>query len=105
MISALFSKGERIALGKVTLMYQKKSYSSLHYGVSVPKKKIPLAVQRNRIKRLLRESIRLYFKQHPKFLSQTVGFFVIFNGHRLHSFEELKEDVFSLLNRFFYAGK
>ena len=105
MISALFSKGDRIALGKVALVYEKNLFSSLHYGVSVPKKKVSLAVHRNRLKRLLRECIRLYFKQHPQLLLQAVGLFVIFNGNRLLSFEELKENVFFLLDRFFYPGE
>lgn len=105
MISALFLKGDRLASGKVALVYQNNLFPSLHYGVSVPKKKVPLAVHRNRLKRLLRESVRLYLKQHPEMLKQNVGLFVIYNSNGLLSFEELKENVFFLLNRFFYLGE
>jgi ribonuclease P protein component len=87
----------------VTLIHQKDLFPSLHFGVSVPKKKFPLAVDRNRMKRLLREAVRLYLKEHPLLRSHAVGMFVIFNGNALISFQEVKEEVYRLLNRFFYS--
>jgi len=90
-----------LASGKVALVYQKNLFSSLHYGVSVPKKNVPLAVHRNRLKRLIRESIRLFFKQRPDLLNQNIGLFVVYNSKGLLSFKELKESVFFLLTLFF----
>lgn len=38
----------------------------LYFGVTVPKRVCKLAVTRNRIKRLLRESIRAHYKNHEQ---------------------------------------
>ncbi len=55
------------------------------------------------MKRLLREAVRLYLKEHPLLRSHAVGMFVVFNGNALISFQEVKEEVYRLLNRFFYS--
>jgi len=57
------------------------------------------------MKRLLREAVRLYLKEHPLLRSQGVGMFVVFNGDALVSFQDLKEQVYCLLNRFFYSDE
>lgn len=60
-IELLFNEGDSVASFPLRLIYVKNSIEddSSKIGVSVPKKKVPNAVDRNRIKRLMRESYRL----------------------------------------------
>jgi ribonuclease P protein component len=101
----LFSKGERIVQGQLVVLHQQHVYSSLHYGVSVPKKRVPLAVDRNRMKRQLREAIRLYIKQKPELLSLPVAFFLLYVSAEGLSFDELQMRVNQLLDSLFEANE
>ena len=60
-IELLFNEGNSVASFPLRLIYFKNSNeeNTCKIGVSVPKKKVPNAVDRNRIKRLMRESYRL----------------------------------------------
>ncbi|RQO32036.1 ribonuclease P protein component [Taibaiella sp. KBW10] len=62
-IETLFRQGEAFSVFPVRVMYttspRDKDASLYRAGFSVPKKKMKLAVQRNRIKRLIREAWRL----------------------------------------------
>lgn len=60
-IELLFKKGKWISSGKVRLIVNKKNenFTNTKVGVSVSKKFFKKAVDRNRIKRLLREFYRL----------------------------------------------
>ena len=58
-ISALFLKGKRLKRIPLQLVFKKVDNDDTKIGVSVPKKKVALAVKRNRLKRQMREAIRL----------------------------------------------
>lgn len=61
LIEQLFAQGESITTYPIKLIYLKTEHIGNHpiqAGVSVPKRKIKLAVHRNRMKRLLRECYR-----------------------------------------------
>ncbi|MDR9400889.1 MAG: ribonuclease P protein component [Psychroflexus sp.] len=61
-ISLLFSKSRQLKAYPLRLVYIKTDRDDTEIGVSVPKKKVTLAVNRNRLKRQMREAIRLQDK-------------------------------------------
>jgi len=69
-IQRLFKEGKRIKKGELHLIYlvEKAAGNSEPFklGVSVPKKKFKRAVDRNRLKRLIREGFRLNQEQIEK---------------------------------------
>lgn len=77
------------------------SNNHIKFGVTVPKKKFKRAVDRNRIKRLLRESIRLNkhvvietIKSHHV----SVNVMLIFHGNEILPFKEIEKSVIDLFN-------
>ena len=69
------------------------SSSPIQFAVSVPKKSFPLAVNRNRIKRIIREVYRLnkqaiYEKLENKEIQY--GWIFIYTGHKEPAFQELE---------------
>ena len=58
-INILFVKGKRLKRKPLQLVFKKVDNSKTKIGVSVPKKKVALAAKRNRLKRQMREAIRL----------------------------------------------
>ncbi len=61
LIEQLFLEGTRVKLYPIQLIYLEKNHKAefpIQVGFSVPKRNIKLAVNRNRIKRVLREIYR-----------------------------------------------
>lgn len=61
LIEHLFKTGKLVKVYPVQLVFTETEYTHVPFqvGFSVPKKRVKLAVNRNRIKRLMRESYRL----------------------------------------------
>jgi ribonuclease P protein component len=94
LIDALFQKGERIHRGPIICKHINNDHFQVGFGA--PKKLFPKAVDRNHIKRLLRESFRLHYKtilgENPK----SCGYF-IFKGNKNISLKEIEEVMVDVL--------
>ena len=58
-INTLFVNGKRLKRKPLQVVFKKVDSTDTKIGVSVPKKKVALAAKRNRLKRQMREAIRL----------------------------------------------
>lgn len=101
-IQYLFSKGKRINQFPLQFLYVPcdKVEPLLQVGFSVPKRKVPLAVHRNRIKRLLRE---VYRKNKQLFLEELtepyIGMFIYMSNKEI-SYTELEKVMCQLAMSF-----
>ncbi|MCX6147155.1 MAG: ribonuclease P protein component [Candidatus Kapabacteria bacterium] len=61
----VFEKGKKIYRDEAMLVFNKKvtTENTIYYGVSIGKRNAKKAVIRNRVKRLIRESINCYTKE------------------------------------------
>ena len=93
-IETIFEKGFTIkADGLLFKGYDFKD-DKIKYGVSVSKKLFPLAVDRNLIKRRVKEqakSVKL-----AKFIAKGVSFFLIYTSKQILSSNEIKRKIESL---------
>lgn len=108
LIERLFTEGKSVTAYPIKLIYLQVEHNgkwSVQAGVSVPKRKIKLAVKRNRIKRLLRESYRLqkhlvYQKLEDKYI-----FMFIYLDENEQNYVVLKDKMKILLTKFLEKSK
>ncbi len=74
-IKLLFDKGKTITYGGITLKYLQTN-DELKVGFSAPKRRFPKAVLRNKIKRRMRESFRLQYREILGVDFKGLGYFV-----------------------------
>jgi ribonuclease P protein component len=101
-IEQLFKEGRKISIFPLHVYYQftdlttKDSELSTQFGVGVSSRSFKRAVDRNRIKRLIRESYRL---QKPKFsdvikrYNQRLNVFIIYTGKELPDYKFVYDKV------------
>lgn len=103
-IDELFKSGSSFLLYplKVVFVLEKETENPVQVLFSVPKKRIKLAVERNKIRRKILEAYRL--KKHPllyfcseKKISLTVAF--VFSGEKEFTFLTAKEKMEMALNK------
>jgi len=101
-INALFSVGKSLFKFPLKIQYNLVTEQStpLLFAVSVPKKKFKKAVDRNKIKRLIRESYRTSNTSLKDVLaekSQQIVLMVIYVGHEIPKFKQVDKAMKKLL--------
>lgn len=109
LISELFEKGSFVSGNELFARYlfncndELEAAFEVSVAISVPKKKIPLAVNRNRVKRLIRESCRCVLKD-PVYesFSGTLLIIIVLKSVDIPSYAVVKasiESIFSKIGR------
>lgn len=103
--NAVFEQGRRIKSFPLQLYYlrtEKPEGAQIQVGISVPKKRFPLAVDRNRIKRLLRENYR---QKKQMVFNNTKGSYalvILYLGKELPRSAELSSALDELIDKFLH---
>jgi ribonuclease P protein component len=102
-IDALFETGKKITQFPLRLLYMSEpGKSSVRAGFTVSSKIFPRAVDRNRIKRLSRESYRTQKKELENLITKTqtgLSLFLIYTGREIISYEEISVVMKQILNK------
>ena len=106
IISLLFNEGNSIVASPIRMVWvqtENTEQSPLQFAVSVPKKKFKRAVDRNRLKRQMREVVRKNKSEIKKLLSEKnkhCALMFVFTGKEKAEFKEIEEKIILILQRF-----
>ena len=103
LIDLLFAEGKSVKSFPLKLIYtsyDQTDEASLKTAVSVPKKLVKTAVQRNRIKRLMREVFRKNKYLVTNHLSSSHAFMFIYISREEVSYEKLEASMIKVLEKF-----
>jgi ribonuclease P protein component len=103
LIKQLFEDGKAISIYPLRLIYLKVEHESdflLQTGVSVSKRNFKLAVNRNRIKRMMREVYRLNKNILYKSLDDKYIFMFIYLGRTETDYNKLNDKMKKLMQTF-----
>ena len=103
LIEKLYKNGSSVKAFPLRMIFLQTDHTSkfpAQVGVSVPKRNFKLAVDRNRIKRLMRESYRLQKEIVYKNLDLPYIFMISYIGKEEWTYEELFPKMEKLLTRF-----
>jgi len=103
-IEKLFQTGKAFSFAPIRIIYTfqpKTDDSLLKFGVSVPKKKFKRAVDRNKVKRLIREAWRLQQTSIKELLpqDQQLHCFLVYQHNKIESFEQISKTVTQIITK------
>lgn len=104
-IELLFSVGKKFTIApfRIYYVFNQLTNPPLQFGVGVSNKNFKKAVDRNKIKRLVRESYRLQkpaLQQSLKEKNAQLNIFFIYNGKEVPSFGEVVDNLKKVLDKF-----
>jgi len=103
IIEKLYAEGNSVKCFPLRMMYLQTEHTSnfpAQAGVSVPKRNFKNAVDRNRIKRLMRETYRLQKQIIYKNLDKPYVFMISFLGKEEWNFDDIYQKMEKLLTLF-----
>jgi len=103
LIDQLFNEGQFVSLYPVRLVYLPTTFIedvTIKAGVSVSKRNFKKAVDRNKIKRLLRESFRLHKAAYFNNITTQYAFMILYIGKDKPTFTEIESKMKLLFERF-----
>ena len=108
LIGQLFTKGESITVFPLKLYYlpvSEEQNVQIKTAVTVPKKNFKSAVQRNKIKRLMRESYRL--NKHLIFnnIEGNFAFLILYLGNELPGYRDIDESLKGIFRKLVKKSK
>jgi ribonuclease P protein component len=104
IIEQLFSEGKKFMVSpfRVFYLFDEKKNSPLQFGVGVSTKNFKKAVDRNRIKRIIREAYRLQklpLQEKLKEKKIRLNLFFIYNGKDLPEYKETYSTIGLILDK------
>ena len=95
----MFCDGQCFRLGKLQLIYKQEHRSeTICFAVGVGKKDFRSSVQRNKVKRLLREVFRDLSTHHPKIV-QPGQYFLLYQSSELPTYRLLHTNLLNLMKQ------
>lgn len=104
-IQQLFARGNSYTVSPFRIVWQCREADEFTYkvAISVPKKKVPQAVDRNTIKRRVRELLRAYMQQPHPTQNMLLHIIIIYTHTSPKKYSQLKPELYEGLNRIFYT--
>jgi ribonuclease P protein component len=103
LISKLFLEGKSVSAYPLRMVYLKATFDEdikVKAGVSVSKRNFKRAVDRNRIKRLLREAYRLQKGTFFNNMTTQYAFMILYIGKEKPTYLEVEAKMTQLLQKF-----
>ncbi|MBJ7879642.1 ribonuclease P protein component [Gelidibacter salicanalis] len=103
LIEKLFAEGKSVVAYPLRLVYLKTSFDDaaiVKAGVSVSKRNFKKAVQRNRLKRLMREAYRLNKSAYFNNITEQYAFMILYTGKSDSDFKTVSKKMNTLMDAF-----